>query len=71
MTARQTVDDKGFYVTTNYFYDSYGNLAGVRDANYHGMSIAYDKTYHVYPVAMCNALSQCEEMEWDYTIGQV
>jgi RHS repeat-associated protein len=71
LTAQQVVDDKGLYVTTTYFPDRYGNLAGVRDANHHGTAIFYDPIYHVYPVGSCNALFQCDVQEWDYTIGRM
>jgi RHS repeat-associated protein len=56
---------------TEFLYDSYGNLAGVRDANGYLNSIFYDHTYHIYPENVCNALNQCEEMTWDFGIGAI
>jgi len=52
-------------VETDYFYDSYGNLACVRDANKHGTCATFDPTYHIFPESSTNALSQTEHVQWD------
>jgi RHS repeat-associated protein len=56
---------------TNLFYDAYGNLAGVRDSNGHGKGIYYDQTYHIFPEILCNALNQCQVVEWNSALGQI
>ena len=70
LTATQQVDDLGLYVTSEFLYDGFGNVAGIRDANNNGQAIFYDPIHHIYPIASCNALSRCIQQQWDVVTGQ-
>jgi RHS repeat-associated protein len=73
LTRRSELNNNGLagIADTDFFYDPYGNVAGIQDANHHGEMIFYDSLYHIYPVGSCNALSQCDVQEWDYVMGRM
>jgi RHS repeat-associated protein len=71
LTAVQRLDDTGNYVSTTLSYDAFGNLAAQMSPRHFGSAVFYDQTYHLFPVASCNALSQCNDIDWDTTLGLV
>jgi RHS repeat-associated protein len=71
LTAVQRLDDTGNYVTTTFAYDAFGNLAAQASPRHFGSTLFYDQTYRLFPVAACNALSQCNNLEWDTTLGLI
>ena len=71
LTATKRVDDKGLYVTSVYYYDPYGNLASVQNPRHFFTTSSFDKTYHLYPETVTNALAQSTSLVWDTVLGQV
>jgi len=60
----------GAYPVTTYTYDSYGNVATIKDARNYTSTISYDSTY-TYPVQMTNPLGHKVRKTYDYRFGQV
>jgi RHS repeat-associated protein len=71
LTGQQRVDDKGLYVTSTYQYDPFGNLAVTKTPRKFGTAAFFDKTYHLYPEFVSNALGHTTSLEWNTTLGQV
>ncbi|MDD5005589.1 MAG: SpvB/TcaC N-terminal domain-containing protein [Candidatus Omnitrophica bacterium] len=44
------------WLSTQYAYDSFGNLTSATDANSHTSATTYDSVYHIYPLTITNAL---------------
>ena len=71
LTAIKQVDDKGLYLTSVYYYDPYGNLASTQNPRHFFTTSSFDKTYHLYPETVTNALNQTTSLVWDTVLGQV
>jgi RHS repeat-associated protein len=71
LTAQQRVDDKGLYVRSTYQYDGFGNLAATQTPRKFGTAAFFDKTYHLYPEFITNALGHTTSLEWNTVLGQV
>jgi RHS repeat-associated protein len=64
LTATKVVNPSGWYDTTNYGYDAFGNLDRTTDADNRATTITYDPKYHQYPETVCDALGQCTTTQW-------
>jgi len=51
-------------VEVEYAYDAWGNLTDVWDPLDHNIHIAYESTYHLYPITATNALDQHRTVEY-------
>ena len=51
-------------------YDSYGNLIAFSDQTGRGGTVAYDATYHTYPISATNGANETTSTNWgDYRCG--
>lgn len=57
------------YVSTNYTYDTYGNVLTVTDPLGNVTTTLYD-SYNLYPETITNALSQDKTIEYDLGLGK-
>lgn len=64
LTATKVVNPNGWYDTTTYGYDTFGNLDHSTDADNRATTIAYDPKHHRYPETVCDAQGQCSTTEW-------
>jgi RHS repeat-associated protein len=48
----------------------YGNVSRTIDANNAATTTSYDRSLHVLPTEICNALNQCKQQLWDVVIGR-
>ena len=56
----------GEWVTTAMAYDSFGNLTTTTDPTAHGITTAFDPTYHVFPISVTiTGTTESEETTWD------
>ncbi len=53
------------------WYDGYGNLTTVSDANGHQTTTVYDMILHVLPTQVTNAAAHVTTFEYDYTLAQL
>jgi RHS repeat-associated protein len=61
----------GSYSVRGFGHDGWGNRTRETDPRGHTSTVAYDSTYHLYPVSRCNALGQCSTQAWDGARGLV
>ncbi len=71
LTAIKLVNANGWYDTTTYAYDTYGNIGAVTDADNRTTTIDYDPVHRRFPVSVCDALNHCTGLEWNYGIEKV
>lgn len=57
-------------ISSQYSYDSYGNLTKATNAKGYSTTTGYDSTLHSYPVKVTNAQGHTVTSEYDYKTGQ-
>ncbi|MCL4371209.1 MAG: hypothetical protein M1380_09925, partial [Chloroflexi bacterium] len=62
--------DAASTITASYEYDSYGNRTKETDPNNHSTTTTYEATYHTFPTAVANALSQTTNSSFDAKTGR-
>lgn len=65
LTAKKVVNPNGWYDTTIYHYDQYGNVDHITDADGRETSLTYDPAYHRFPAQVCDPTARCTTMSWD------
>ncbi len=65
LTAKKVVNPTGWYDTTLYHHDQYGNLDSITDPAGRQTTLTYDTTYHRLPEQICDPSAQCTTVGWD------
>jgi RHS repeat-associated protein len=65
VTAKKVVNPNGWYDTTFYHYDQFGNVDHITDADGRETAVTYDPTYHRFPEQVCDPTARCTTMGWD------